>query len=517
MTETILESLTGGIDFHHLERLTGAINFLHLIPSSVNVDWDAVAKRLKSHPQDALEKFTNYQHTILNIAIRNRATPIPASIVKSLLLVAGLDVEADDLFVACENTSLSGDVVAEILDHCPNLISVTRVQNHELPLHIAVRCGHMEATRVLVCRYPPALATKDRNGDLPLHNAMYYDVSTEMIKLLISEGCKIKIGGDEQGAGGLFVKNNDGNLPLDLALDRVNSLLQDVNEGEAEEADINDRWQSLMVCLQAAGAAKTRQPDCFSYPFLHAVMMFAASSPYEKIISKALDECSDDSLVEKDPLGRTPLDLAIEKRLANGEFEDTKFSEHLFTVLLGSSDKQRQTTASTKDKDGRYILHRAAEAGVRLEEGLERIVAAYPVAVEQQDTKSRLYPFMLAATSNKNESINEVYYLLRMHPSFVEGGIKPSDDAIHLMRKHKEQMADVEKNHEAMIRKLKQECEDLKQERQDWEQERDRLTQDFKQEREDWKRERDCLLQNIAHLKGESSHTVESAKKKTKF
>lgn len=51
------------------------------------------------------------------------------------------------------------------------------------PLHLAARCGAMDAATCLVANYANLLAT-DQNGWAPIHNAAYYD-HEQIIKLFI--------------------------------------------------------------------------------------------------------------------------------------------------------------------------------------------------------------------------------------------------------------------------------------------------------------------------------------------
>ena len=78
--------------------------------------------------------------------------------------------------------------------------------------------------------------------------------------------------------------------------------------------------------------------------------------------------------------------------------------------------------ASTKDKDGRFPIHYAAESGIY--ENVVCILEANPKACIVPDPDTGLYPFMLAANKDNTAAAFE---LLLADPNLVLGGI-PVDE-----------------------------------------------------------------------------------------
>jgi hypothetical protein len=72
--------------------------------------------------------------------------------------------------------------------------------------------------------------------------------------------------------------------------------------------------------------------------------------------------------------------------------------------------------AAEKNSDGQYPLVLALLSGREWSEGIQNLFEAARHVVAERDSKTGLYPFMLAATTCKKEAVNTTYMLLRAHP-----------------------------------------------------------------------------------------------------
>lgn len=82
--------------------------------------------------------------------------------------------------------------------------------------------------------------------------------------------------------------------------------------------------------------------------------------------------------------------------------------------------------ARIHDSEGGLPFTRAIESGKVWNEGLRSLLWAAPQALSTRDTKTKMYPFMIAAVEH-NATETTVYELIRLLPELVAIGI-PADD-----------------------------------------------------------------------------------------
>jgi len=74
------------------------------------------------------------------------------------------------------------------------------------------------------------------------------------------------------------------------------------------------------------------------------------------------------------------------------------------------------------DEGGRLPLHLAIESGRALNNGVDLIAHAAPLALQTRDMETRFYPFQIAAVPNyrwDNTSIDGIFQLLRSSPNVM--------------------------------------------------------------------------------------------------
>lgn len=84
--------------------------------------------------------------------------------------------------------------------------------------------------------------------------------------------------------------------------------------------------------------------------------------------------------------------------------------------------------AKIPDSDGRLPFARAVESRKSWDEGLRSLLWAAPEALSTRDTKTGMYPFMIAAVEH-NASETTVYELIRLLPELISIGIPQTADA----------------------------------------------------------------------------------------
>ena len=81
-----------------------------------------------------------------------------------------------------------------------------------------------------------------------------------------------------------------------------------------------------------------------------------------------------------------------------------------------------QCAAKMSDEGGRLPLHLAIESGRALNNGVDLIAHAAPLALQTRDMETRFYPFQIAAVPNyrwDNTSIDGIFQLLRSSPNVM--------------------------------------------------------------------------------------------------
>jgi len=99
-----------------------------------------------------------------------------------------------------------------LLKHDPGMASKeTEDERKRLPLHLACRCGHLGATKVLYDAYPQALNARDDNGDTP-----NYAVEKRSVKIFLK--AQVLYARKAQDLKVMTKMDNNGLLPLHKAL-----------------------------------------------------------------------------------------------------------------------------------------------------------------------------------------------------------------------------------------------------------------------------------------------------------
>mmetsp|Transcript_3677 Transcript_3677/g.7141 ORF Transcript_3677/g.7141 Transcript_3677/m.7141 type:complete len:493 (+) Transcript_3677:169-1647(+) len=408
-------------------------NLLDLLREHDAVDWNAVSRRVKSHPREVASLRTPNRENCLFVAISRDA---PSDIVRDM--VGACPKSARE---ANPHTGLTALHVAVSKNYPPETTRMiveawpgaaarrSKLSGGSVPLH-SVR--NLETAKILVDACPSALHSTNNAGYLPLHRVTYAnDVPVVVVRYLISEGERHKVGGWDGAGGALVATHNSGLTPLSAAIDMIDKGAQ-VNEFQSEDNNsllsraASTKWEKLIVIATAAkrvGDYALIRPkySCFfrnsfrsdaETPVLHTVVSMDCP---ESIVSYAL-KLKPEQCQEVDIFGNTALHLACSNPNAN---------EDILRMLLqppyGYKDQ-----AKMLDFHGSLPLHCYVSRGPgRCDSRMKLIIDAEPRALEAMDGEG-LYPFMLAATSasdraggSKGCDLDTVYALLRETPWLV--------------------------------------------------------------------------------------------------
>lgn len=181
--------------------------------------------------------------------------------------------------------SSNGRVFKLLQDFKPKLITKKDVKDLNL-LHKVANGGRPAIARAILKLLPGSIALKDKDGNLPLHIACKCNVnatSRELINIFMEYGLRHKVGGAE-GFGGLYVKNNTNNTPMDVAIKNM--------YGER-------KWVALSIMMSYV-------PDA---PILHS---FISQRQLLHNI-KTIIEKYPQSIQVEDSNGQLPIHLALSK------------------------------------------------------------------------------------------------------------------------------------------------------------------------------------------------------------
>jgi len=253
-----------------------------------------------------------------------------------------------------------------------------------LPLHLT---KSVEIAQLLLQVYPAGVRIADQWGNLPLHLATCHDqYSHEVVRLLLEKG-------SEYGIDGALALNVLSNHPLNIA---IGTTMRNLATGEPS-VELDQSWQKLKVCLWFVSKSR----GYFSGSLLHICISTLHDTC---LLEYAIRRRARDSF-STDANKLYPLHIAAMKPTIPG-------------AIIRSLLIQYPPAASSFDLDSRLPLHHAALSGRKFDDGLRDLVIANSLSLTIQDTRSNLYPFIMAAVG-EDRSVDSIYGLLRAEPNVL--------------------------------------------------------------------------------------------------
>ena len=409
-------------------------------------------------PNDILDEISDYEGTILKASSRRISTH-PRE-------VASVSQTGDNcLMVAIQNTTrtrreIPDHIIRQMVEACPRACSYANPMTGVSPLHMAVSTGldpdivrlivracpkaaawtcrvsggctplhsvkNLATAKAIVEACPRAVYILNNAGYLPLHRAAYAtNVGVDVLQYLIEEGRKCNWGWGK-GTRDVLQESTNGITPLRAAIDVIdkgvelqefllaNMAASEGNEGVKSSSDTSKslspsakrKWEKLLILASETIEAKEGSFGETKMPLLHTLVELDCP---ESIIRYALtiysNQCQD-----RDRHGRSVLHLALLNK---------KAKENIVRLLL-KPPFGHPAMVRMLDHKGNLPLHALIGSGCNYSDNrMKMIIDVEPKALETRDGVLGLYPFMLAASSERNCDLGTVYELLRQTPHFV--------------------------------------------------------------------------------------------------
>jgi len=338
--------------------------------------------------------------------------------------------------------------VIQSLLHASPASALVKNWRGELPLQIAIMMrAPVDILRLLFTAGPSAITSEDKDGLTPIHWAWIKHIAEpttdEPVGQYVSDLRRVP---EEYGS----------------LVERTVSEFESA-EGEVLmglTAGLGSFWPKVELMLRVAQQGRGK------FRVVHA----AASTPCPQAILRMARVMYPQQVRERDEKGNLPLHLAAARAdicWSCGQWRSDKYEVPVVDKLL----KLFSYGSRVANSEGRLPLHIAIERegrrlmgitdkgkNVRETDPIGSLKNAYPAGIGRRDGKTKLYPFMLAATTSitKHRSdlskkgmmgitpekdtaiLTRIYSLLRADPSLVESGVpksKPSAGKQRLKRK----------------------------------------------------------------------------------
>jgi ankyrin repeat protein len=344
------------------------------------------------------------------------------------------------LHVACDNDA-PPCVVQALLNLWPE--GADRVgTSHMNPLHITCSSPNASAeiVRILLagCRDPFKLTgAKDVDGDTSLHAACRCAAPMNVLLLLLQANPITVTWKDYEGLNPLM------RLWVRYFVLVGEQIISNIKHPSDLTSDLVEAWEKSLLLLRVMDAMERRgsgeQVPEGSFRSVHA----ASSVNCPRCVVRIAMVLFPEELLRRDEKNRLPIhiaavapvyavnDLRGEGFTLDDAFIDddpeaarlrrkkspSKYKEPSVIDILLSGEPR---AAQEPDPNGQLPLHVAIMRGKTLDEGIQALVEAYPDALTIPDSRTNLYPFMLAASVGRGRGdCGTIYALLRAAPELV--------------------------------------------------------------------------------------------------
>lgn len=311
---------------------------------------------------------------------------------------------------------------------------------------------------------PDFLATKDRNGNMPIHwFASNAKLSPAYVPLVAEIGRRHEVGG-EGGRGGLLVKTNNGWNVLQLITDspstdtikRLRSaeppllVREDVKKYHLlHEAVRDQRLETAKYMADLDASCLFHSDDKYDIPIRYACInknegseergknsmemiqfllqrsiehnpshwtvggLFAKTHSNDLVLDLIIKRCGEDKAWDCIEQVLSPFqDLPI-------LHQTIKYAPNHYSMMFSRFPE----SVHLRDSDNRLPIHLALETGMKWSFELLAIIQANRSNLSDVDPVTKWPPFALAA-SEKSCDLRTIYFLLRKNPEHVNFGLK---------------------------------------------------------------------------------------------
>mmetsp|Transcript_45294 Transcript_45294/g.137966 ORF Transcript_45294/g.137966 Transcript_45294/m.137966 type:complete len:393 (-) Transcript_45294:116-1294(-) len=368
-------------------------------------DWEAVLARIRMHPNEI--KLQDVRH-------------------------------GTALHAVCSIGCAPNEVVRQILQHWPGAAAIKNIKHGGTPLH--VQCGNSQGSvskvRLLVTEFPGAASFINKQGMTPLHVACATNAMLPVLKILAKANSSVLRLQDENGCTPIgvlwktYARTMHGHSSIAVACGSVVPTRSDIGPSEHPATRMRDHfssryaarwsehipeghfrrfWQKMQhLTLEAylcTGTEVDAELQSDNRPKLAHAILSVKGCPHS-FLSVALRFNPDFACEFED--GCFPLHLLVSNPPVS------KDDVNLMKVML----RLNSYAACVPDKHGRMPLSLAVENGWDWE-SISAIVSANPDELGLRDIKTDLCPFMLAASNNSDNGLENSYRLLLERPELV--------------------------------------------------------------------------------------------------
>jgi hypothetical protein len=402
-----------------------------------NASWDEVSSRITTHPAEVSEEDCLHGNSPLEILLKSKSKEeIPLEIYRKILLEESYSI-SEGLFIMIVRKKYSEEYMESLMNLFLDFATV--VDGRRL-IEMSIWYGNIAAVRVIIKRFPEALAKKDViKGQLPLHVACEEDINSvrqwEIVELILKQGVIHNVCG-EAGAGGLFERDNKGRTPVMQIIHTMNnpftwdakhfencvkmgyesackSVLYHVPKLVTFQMDDDANYDIIEPELNVDNVDNCH----FLFPILHEAMLISSPEAFYRIIEVV--KKYDTHLAGKDRRGRTALIRAIYLDQEESEHKQRyKRKTSTGDVIKMIFSAVTSDCAKIRDGAGRLPIHIATEMGICWDEGIGLIAFANDEGLEEKHCVTGIYPFMMAATG-RSKDLNTIFRILRQKPEVL--------------------------------------------------------------------------------------------------
>ena len=436
------------------------------------VDWRELETHLREHPEEASilcpqECGTKMEYPSkevapnaecktkfifpLEAAVRFETSPVPLSTVELLLRLcpeAATIPDSSALIMVCTCQNQADPHVIEAILHAnPSMAAKTchYLQDAHDELGLPIQRIMFNPSMACVAQIVPQLIAAcplsladDSNiyHCIPLQFAAeHYQLTPDFLRVLLQNGHRYNVN-DLHDNGQLYVRGDCCNDSAMCSLlwrirqlrewDASNSIPPEIPRWLLHQERREMVWQNYCLALQATGAYRVKvmsADDMWDYPLLHGAIEFGQEQMF---FDKIFQQNASSDITRLDPLGRTPLVVAIEAAGSMMEvfeegllFEEEEHNLDICLVLKMLLDDGQGGSATlaiipyTVHGIASWPLDLALQRGVP-KDGIDLIANAIanasPRALSIPDPNTGLIPCLMAAVDDA--SLSTIYCLM---------------------------------------------------------------------------------------------------------
>lgn len=307
--------------------------------------------------------------------------------------------------------------------------SVVNNTSGRTPLVYAIQSFSLQTCRLLVQANPKVTHIRDENGRLPLRCALANKIRDSKLVELLCTSAEAVLDSDriDRNALHLSLERNVNPCIVEMLLQTApssarafggsalqrcyNKFVQaGLKDYQGTVAEVEKCWTVLEMVLRA------HEHESVVYSSLHAAL--ASNAPVQ-VIGRILVESPEDIRLV-DIQGKYPLEVACEMDA------DVETKDEIISLILETNGRLETSTKISNERE-RSIVSIVAEHGGVSAPVIQKLIRLNPFSVSRLDSRHKLYPFMIAALRQQNQSkvkerihVGAIFELLLASPDLIK-------------------------------------------------------------------------------------------------